>query len=597
MKKFAEKVTALACTAAIAASLCGSAAAEKEADIVVTVSTEENRKPVSQWLFGVNIGVEDKVSAKSIRVGGNRMTAYNWENNYSNAGSDWYNNSDDYMVRDLLNEYKLTPGAVALNLSDTAAKNSIPYKLMTLQLQGYVAADGNGSVQDGDEAPSDRWKTVELRKGSDFTLTPDTDDGSVYMDEYLNYLINYIGKSESEKGINAYALDNEPALWSGTHSKIQTEPLTCEELVNKSAELAALIKEFDSGADVYGPSLYGYYAYVCLQDAPDWKTIQKDNGYAWFIDYYLDAMSKKSTQAGKRLLDVLDLHYYTEAKGRCGKRSCNHYDNDDCIKARLNSYRSLFDPSYKERSWITDSGAEFFPLLPTLKSSIDKYYPDTKLAFTEYDFGGGDHISGAIAEVDALGTFAENDVYMATIWADASKCAYQMSAINLFTDYDGKNNGFGDTLVSAKTNDIELSSAYAAVNDGDDSSLRIIVTNKSIHEPSTAQININSKTQFTTLKAYALTGETSEITALDNFGTLDGNVITCTIPALSVVEFVAATDKAVIAEEVQEGEKAETDALPYIITAAAAAVTAIIIAIFFVRRKIKKQSTIGVNNR
>jgi hypothetical protein len=31
------------------------------------------------------------------RSGGNRMTAYNWETNASNAGSDYYNENDSFL--------------------------------------------------------------------------------------------------------------------------------------------------------------------------------------------------------------------------------------------------------------------------------------------------------------------------------------------------------------------------------------------------------------------------------------------------------------------------------------------------------------------
>ena len=310
----------------------------------VTVTPSERLKSISPYIYGVNFEADlNTVSPKSIRMGGNRMSAYNWETNMSNAGSDWHHTSDMYVVRNLSDDLKTAPAGMAQGVVGAANSHNIPYTLFTLQMLGYVSADQNGEVPESSAAPSDRWAQVINRKGGEFAETPDLNDGKVYMDEYLNYLTNKLGKSDSGTGIKGYELDNEPALWSSTHSLVQREPLTCAELVTKSIDLAKVVKESDEGADVFGPSLYGYAAYTSFQGAPDWEEIKAANGYRWFVDYYLDEMKKASDSSGKRLLDVLDLHFYTEAKGPCGERSCNHYDNDGCVKARLNSVKALYD--------------------------------------------------------------------------------------------------------------------------------------------------------------------------------------------------------------------------------------------------------------
>ena len=236
-----------------------------------------------------------------------------------------------------------------------------------------------------------------------------------------------------------------------------------------------------------------------------------------------------------RLLDVLDIHYYTEAKGVCGERSCNHYDNDECIKARLDSVRSFYDETYRENSWITDTGAEFFPLLPNIKKSIDTYYPETKLAFTEYNFGGGDHISGAVTQADTLGIFAENDVYFATIWSfDHNE--YQLAAINMFTNYDGLGNGFGDTLVKSEENNENIS-VYSSVDSEDESVVKIIVTNRNINDETPVTINLSSEEIYGNAEVYSLFGDTPEIRQLDGIESISENIFSYTLPALSVTEF------------------------------------------------------------
>jgi len=498
---------------------------------------------ISPYLYGVNSGVDmSLVSAGAFRLGGNRMSAYNWENNMSNAGSDYMNMSDMYLITNAADEFKRVPGGAALDAAKTVSDNNVPYGLLTLQMLGYTASGKKGSVSEKNAAPSDFWCKVENRKGSEYSLEPDKEDDTVYMDEYLNYLFSKIGKSDSG-GFKGFALDNEPALWQYTHSRVQTEPLTCTELIKKSIDLASLVKDMDENADVFGPALFGYSAFVNFTGTPDWDQMKSENGYRWFIDCYLDEMKKAEAEQSRRLLDVLDLHFYTEAKGVCGERSCNHYDNDGCVQARLDSTRSLYEEGYRENSWITDTGAEFFPLLPNIKQSIDTYYPGTKLAFTEYNFGGGDHISGAVAEADALGIFAEYGVYFASIWAFENS-EYQFSAINMFTNYDGSGSSFGDTLVESKSFDRNAVSVYSAVDSSDKSKLKIIAVNKSIHDNTPVNISIAGSEKYASAKTYGLYGDSPEIRQMDGVEKIKNNNFEYELPPLSVVEFELEVKKA-----------------------------------------------------
>ncbi len=503
----------------------------------VAVLPSKGHKSISPYIFGVNSGVNLKgVAAGAFRLGGNRLSAYNWENNMSNAGSDWHNNSDLYLVQNAEAQFKNVPGGAALDAVYESREGGVPYTLLTLQMLGYVSSDKTGSVKEENAAPSDFWNKVVNRKDGELSLEPDKEDGVVYMDEYLNYLITKLGKSDSGSGIKAYALDNEPSLWRHTHSLVQKEQLTCDELIRKSLDLASVVKEADDGAEVFGPSLFGYAAFDSFAGAPDWQKLKKDGGYRWFIDFYLDEFKRAEEENGARLLDVLDIHYYTEAKGACGERSCRHYDNDDCVKARLDSVRSLYDAEYREDSWITDTGAEFFPLLPNLQQSIDKYYPGTKIAFTEYDFGGGDHISGAIAEAEMLGIFAEYGVYFASLWS-FDKNMYQLGAINMFTNYDGKGSGFGDTLVQSIYNGEDIS-VYSSIDGEDEGKVKIILINRSLHEDKNVGIILSSDRQYTDAEVYSLYGDSPVIRRLDGVENIIANGISYTLPALSITEFI-----------------------------------------------------------
>ncbi len=497
-------------------------------------------KEISPYIYGINQYANQKnytqVSVNSVRQGGNRMSAYNWENNASNAGSDWKYSSDNNLSD------SDDPADCVQVLSKEAETYDIAYKLTTLQLAGYVAADKDGPVSEEEAAPSARWNEVVLTKGSDFDETPDLTDGKVYMDEYINYIINTLGDSTTATGIQGYSLDNEPALWHHTHSRIHPETLTIAELSKKSVEMAKAIKKLDPEADVFGPALFGYMAYVSLADddsSNEWETIKAENNYHWYLDCYLDQMKKASDEADVRLLDVLDIHYYSEARGQCRVTECTDSSHTECTKARLQSVRSLYEEGFVEDSWIGQWGKENLPILPNVQKSIDKYFPGTKLAITEYNFGGND-VSGTIAHAEALGCFADAGIYLATLWGGNP---YQFSAINLHTNYDGKGSAFGNMLVPTKTDDVSLSSAYASIQDKDHGKVTALITNKDLENEENAVITIeNSDATYEAAAVYAVYGDSSDIRLIDIIDQVEGNVVNVTLPAYSAAMVVITDD-------------------------------------------------------
>lgn len=503
-------------------------------DMNVKVDLSAQHKEISPYIYGINdAGYLDDVTVNAVRQGGNRYSAYNWENNYSNAGADWQHSSDTYLTTGYGSELANTPGACAIHLSEDCAENNVPYKMASVQMAGYVSADANGAVSESEAAPSARWKQVKAFKNSELSMTPDKTDDYVYIDEYINYLVNTLGDSTTEGGINGYNLDNEPGLWKSTHPRVHPNGTTYAEMVEKSTEYAKAIKSVDSRAEVYGLALFGVYSYYNLSDAPD-----ADKSYDWFLSYYLDKMEEAEREAGYRLIDAIDVHYYSEAKGdnRVTEASAT---TDKDIAARVQAPRTLYEDGYREVSWVTDALSNYMPFLPTIQESIDTYYPGTKLAMTEYNFGGGDHVSGAIAQTDALGAFAANDVYLATLWPLSSAIDYQLSAINLYTNYDGKGGAFGDTLVGASTSDVEKGTAYAAIDGNDDSEVTLVLTNKDMTNAQHATISLDgTDTKYSSATVYAITEESSDIRIIDVQNDIKDNKVTIDLPALSVAQIV-----------------------------------------------------------
>lgn len=340
MKKALAALSAVILAATASLPATGSVFAADSYDMTVRVDMTSEGKAISPLIYGVNeYGHQEEfknLNVTSVRQGGNRMTAYNWENNASNAGSDWKHSSDDNLSK------SDRPADCAQAFSAEGEKYGFDYKLTTLQLAGYVSADKDGTVSEDEIAPSARWNKVELVKGAPFDETPDLTDGVVYMDEYVNYLISTIGDSTTSTGMQGYSLDNEPALWAHTHPRVHPQPVTIAELAEKSVTMAAAVKKLDPNAEIFGPALYGYTAYDHLADDDDsneWETVQAENNYHWYLDCYLDQMKQASEEEGVRLLDVLDIHYYSES-ARNGAED------------RVQSVRTLYEEGFVENSWI-----------------------------------------------------------------------------------------------------------------------------------------------------------------------------------------------------------------------------------------------------
>ncbi|MDS0526348.1 dockerin type I domain-containing protein [Clostridium sp. SHJSY1] len=527
-------------------SICRPAFADETEvnSINVNIDTNSGRQNISPYIYGTNYDF-NKVNggipevATAVRAGGNRFTAYNWENNASNAGSDYLHESDNYLNMNSPYSEQNIPGQVVTKFQDDTLKTKSKYSLVTLQMAGYVAKDKNGPVSEAEVAPSSRWIEVKPKKDSAFTDTPDLNDNAVYMDEFVNFLNKKYGKADTDTGIKAYSLDNEPGLWYTTHARVHPNKVSCSELVDKSVALSKAVKDVDPKAEIYGPALFGMGAFQSLVTAPDWDAVKAQGNYTWFVDYYLDKMKQAEAKEGRRLVDVFDVHYYSEAKGG-GIRVTDdkNYSNVDCNKARIQAPRTLWDSSFTEDSWIGQWCKNLTPIIPKMKDSINKYYPGTKLAITEYNFGGGGHISGGIAQADAFGIFANQNLYFASLWGLSGGSNYIEAAYNLYRNYDGNNSTYGDIKVKADTSDIENSSVYSAVDSKDDSKLHVILINKNYDKPMKVNLKLDGDKVYSSGKVWGFDENSSDIKEETPITDVSNNTLTYEVPKLSVYHLV-----------------------------------------------------------
>lgn len=512
------------------------------------VTVTDSPAAISPCIYGTNQLMSGGENWGSMRLGGNRLTGYNWENNASNAGSDYYHMSDNYLpwVLGVPGDSSDVPGIV-VEAFYRRAQVFDAYPLVTLQMAGFVARDKNGVVDSSQTAPSSRWAYVKPAKSTPLSLTPDAGDDSVYMDELVNFLVHTYGTAASGTGIRGYALDNEPALWESTHPRIHPLQPTCRELIQKSVSLSRSIKTIDPSAEVFGPVEYGFSGYYNFQSAPDWNSVALGKSYGWFLDYYLDQMKLASDTSGRRLLDVLDLHWYPEAQGSDGNRitAANATSGAD-IQARVQAPRTLWDSHYKETSWIAQYYSSYLPLIPKLTQSIAKYYPGTKLGFTEFEYGGETDISGALAIDDVLGIFGKYGIYFATYWEGESLTPYISAAYKMYRDYDGNNSTFADQSLPARTGDSVNTSIYGSLKRGGQE-VHLIVINKNPgqavigHFAMTSGSPSGSHIAILSGKVWELNGSSSQINSGKDVSNITDSTFSYPLDSASVYHIVLRT--------------------------------------------------------
>lgn len=491
-------------------------------DLVLTVDTGADVHPISRYIYGKNFQSTTWASQSHLtmnRLGGNRWTAYNWENNASNAGADFNFQSDSYLGGgDVAGEAVRGPVA--------AAQTAGGAMLVTIPMAGWVAADKLGTSVQG-QPIANRFRQGAARKSTTLTYPPLLTDGTVYQDEFVSWLEQRFPNAHQDPVREIfYSLDNEPDLWADTHSEIHPVPVTYSELLSLSIDYATNIKRVAPQAQIFGAVSYGYNGYISLQNASD--AANRD-----FLEFFLQGMRQASTTAGVRLMDVLDLHWYPEARGG-GVRVSGEEVTAGAVAARVQSPRSLWDPTYVESSWIaTALGNQPIRLLPSIQAKIDSKYPGTKLAFSEYYFGGGAHISGAVAQADVLGIFGRENVFAAALWPMTSDIRFIDAGFRMFRNFDGNGTHFGDTSVRATSPDVATASVYASIDSANPDRVVVVMVNKG-NASKRAALTLSHASLLTRGQVYQLTAASPSPVRGSDATNLQPNAFTLTLPAMSV---------------------------------------------------------------
>jgi hypothetical protein len=448
--------------------------ASSTADVTVAIDPATTQT-ISPWIYGLNFYGEVPGAPPHLtldRMGGNRWTAYNWENNASNSGSDWGPYSNDSYLGGGSTPAEAVRSVIAADQTLGMAT------LMTVQMQGYVSADTSGLVNINDPNHlANRFKQVVYKKGTEFTAPPSTADANVYMDEFLWALKSKFSSdifSASAALPTLVNLDNEPELWGDTHPEIQTGLITPDAYIQKTVALAKALKDFAPGVQLLGPAHYGFNGIV------NWQNSTGFTDSYWFTDKYLQELKTASDVYGKRLLDAYDVHWYSEATGDGTRITALNGATltANQVQAIVQSPRSLWDPAYTEDSWVARYLGQPVNLVGRLKAKIAASWPGTGIAISEYGNGGDNHIAGAIAQADNLGIFGAQGVYAATLWP-LGDCPYILAGFRAFRGFDGGSASFGDVSLKATSSNVQNVAAYISLDSKVPGRVVIVAINRS----------------------------------------------------------------------------------------------------------------------
>jgi fibronectin type 3 domain-containing protein len=509
------------------------------ADVTITIDPTKTQ-PISPYIYGTNFysgNTSPQPNLTFDRDGGNRWTAYNWETNASNAGSDYLYESDAYLSSSNV-------PAEAVRSFIAGDQGAGVASLVTFQLQGYVSADESGPV--ARPFPNlTRFKQVIDKKSTKdpapFTTTPPTSGAYVFMDEFA-WALDQKFPGQGIFGASPVhptfiSLDNEPDLWNSTHEEVQgATNISSSNYIGKTVTLAEALKDQFPNAVIFGPVNYGFEGIYSWQGDPSLSPTP--SGSNWFADKYLAGVKTASTAYGKPVVDVYDFHWYSEATDGTTRviNLTGSTLTDAQVQAIVQSPRSLWDPTFTENSWIASVLGGPINILGRLKAKVAANNPGMKLSITEYENGGFNHIAGTIAQADNLGIFGSEGLFAANFWPPSGTYSYTLAGFRAFRGFDGATANFGDVSLQATSSAVQNVVVYASTDSTTPGRVVFVAINRSSAAKVTA---ISGQPLSGTAHLYQMTATSASgqtVVEPVPFGTMavSGSSLTVTLPAYSV---------------------------------------------------------------
>ena len=481
------------------AAACTDATSGTSLPVAISVDAAAGRHPISPLIYGINFGttaVLQDLRAPINRSGGNSASAYNWRLDARNAGKDWYFESLAVNPADINDQF----GERFVALTQAAGATPI----VTIPMLGRVAKLGparetlasfsiakygpqpNHDVNGHADAGNGVAAGDKPIAGNDANDASTPDDPQSEQARVADLVRQFGGASGG--GVRYYALDNEPSLWQLIHRDVHPTGAHASEIASKVIAYARAVKTADPHAQIVAPEEWGWQGYFYsgfdqqyaadhgLDHTPDRTGETQGMPYVpWLLAQW---------KAAGHPVDVFSLHFYPQG----GEYAETGVTNSQAVALMRNrSTRDLWDPNYKDPTWINNIVA----LIPLMRHWVDTYYyPGTPIGITEYNWGGDTLMNGATAQADVLGIFGREGLDIATRWGTLDPSMPVYKAFKLFRNYDGNGAAFGATSIAANAPDPDTVSAFAALRERDHA-LTLVVINKQLDRPADAAVTLD----------------------------------------------------------------------------------------------------------
>ena len=453
-----------------------------------------NRHLISPYVYGGAYPKDAATITDSgltvVRWGGDSTSRYNWKLQTNNAGNDWYYEDFGYS--------EIGDSDSVKYIQDVIAAGSHP--IMTMPMLPWVAKAAENSsnknwsfsvAKYGAQCAVDPYNTDAgdgLKPDCSTPLTaiptdanvplldqPGTGDpaGSVYRNQWTAALAPAFGTAP-----HFYNMDNEIEIWGSTHRDVHPAPTAYNEMRDTFLTEAHALKGWDPKAIRLGPITCCWWFYWNGANGND----KGAHAGVDFVPWWLNEVYWQDKIAGKRSVDVFDLHAYPDTPDTSGFTQAQK----QALAVRI--YRDYWDPTYvSESGSINQPWATFIQpnktipfRIPRMRAIANMIYPGTPLSFTEWSaaVAGESDFSTALGDADAYGIMGRERVYLASRWVAPDPANPNYLALKLFTNYDGLHHRFATTSVSDTNNgDPSLFSSYAALG-STGKTLMMLVLNK-----------------------------------------------------------------------------------------------------------------------
>ena len=506
--------------------------------VTINVDASAKRRPISPLIYGTNFADAAALSdlnAPVNRYGGNNSSRYNWQQNADNKDNDWYYES-----------IALGPAVQGGDVDSFvgANKSAGAQSMITVPMIGWVAKVGPNR----EKLASFSIKKYGSQTGADYQWFPDAGNGirsgggyvtgndpndanvpnsSAFQKQWMQWLLSKWGGAAAG-GPRYYLLDNEHSIWFSTHRDVQPVGPHHTEIRDRVLDYAAMVKSVDPNAKVVGPEEWGWSAFIF--SGYD-QQVGAANGWTKFPDReamggmdYIPWLLQQWKTAHP--IDVFSVHWYPQG----GEFSDDVSQSMQLLRNR--STRALWDPTYKDPTWISD----YVQLIPRMRQWMNAYYdPSTPIAITEYNWGAENHINGATTQADILGIFGREGLDVATRWTTPAATTPTYKAMKMYRNYDGNKSTFGDISVSTAAPNPDALSAFGAVRSSD-GALTLTVISKTLTGSTPVTVSLSNFAGNGSAQVYQLTSANA-ITRLADM-TYSGGALSATVPPQSVTLFV-----------------------------------------------------------